>query len=166
MIAANTEDQQSLTHLLKGVFAYAYSGYHAELPSVALLRNAPRIGSYLERTRPVTNPAPQRGWEFYDEIDGYVLVDYVGWIDFHGDGMLSGGGTTQRGGSRAVPFTHAGTYTVDSVQPQLLSGELAPSPAVILTHVVSSGDSTRRLKFTVLDGEKGRPVAAGTMVQI
>ena len=78
MIAANTEGQQSLTHLLKGVFAYAYSGYHAELPSVALLRNAPRIGSYLERTRPATGVAPQRGWEFYDEIDGYVLVDYVG----------------------------------------------------------------------------------------
>jgi hypothetical protein len=163
MIAANAEGQQSLSHLLKGVFAYAYSGYHAELPSVALLRNAPRIGSYLERTRPVTGPTPLRGWEFYDEIDGYVLVDYVGWIDFHGDGMLSGGGTTQRAGSRAVPFTHAGTYIVESAQPQLLSGD--PSPAVILTHIVANRDSTRRLKFTVLDGEKGRLVAAGTMVQ-
>ncbi|HEY8795900.1 MAG TPA: hypothetical protein VIM15_13260 [Gemmatimonadaceae bacterium] len=165
MIAANTEGQQSLTHLLKGVFAYAYSGYHAELPSVALLRNAPRIGSYLERTRPATSAAPQRGWEFYDEIDGYVLVDYVGWIDFHGDGRLSGGGTTQRAGSRAVPFTHAGTYTVESAQPLLLSGELARSPSVILTHAVASTDSTRKLKFTVLDSEKGRLVAAGTMVQ-
>jgi hypothetical protein len=165
MIAASTEDEQSLTHLLKGVFAYAYSGYHAELPSVALLRNAPRIGSYLERTRPVTSPAPQREWEFYDEIEGYVLVDYVGWIDFHGDGVLSGGGTTQRAGSRAVPFTHAGTYTVESAQPQLLSGELVPSPSVILTHAVASRDSTRELKFTVLDGEKGILVAAGTMVQ-
>lgn len=165
MIAANTEGQQSLTHLLKGVFAYAYSGYHAELPSVALLRNAPRIGSYLERTRPATGVAPQRGWEFYDEIDGYVLVDYVGWIDFHGDGQLTGGGTTQRAGSRAVPFVHAGTYTVESAKPLLLSGELAPSPSVILTHAVASSGSTRKLKFTVLDGEKGRLVAAGTMVQ-
>jgi len=106
-----------------------------------------------------------RGWAIYDEIDGYVLVDYVGWIDFHGDGMLSGGGTTQRAGSRAVPFTHAGTYTVENAQPLLLSGELARSPSVILTHAVASTDSTRKLKFTVLDGEKGRPVAAGTLVQ-
>ena len=64
-----------------------------------------------------------------------------------------------------MPFVHAGTYTVESAKPLLLSGELAPSPSVILTHAVASSGSTRKLKFTVLDGEKGRLVAAGTMVQ-
>ena len=164
MIAAHVEGPQSLTHLLKGVFAYAYSGYHAELPSVSLLRSAPRIGSYLERTRPASNLAAPRGWEFYDEIDGYVLVDYIGWIDFHGDGRLTGGGTTQRTGSRAVPFTHTGTYSVESAHPRLLSGEPAPSPSVILTHAAPPSQSTRKLKFTVLDGEKGRLLAAGILV--
>ncbi len=164
MIAANAEGPQSLTHLLTGVFAYAYSGYHAELPSVSLLRSAPRIGSYLERTRPASTFAAPRGWEFYDEIDGYMLVDYIGWIDFHGDGRLTGGGTTQCAGSRAVPFTHKGLYIVESAHPQFVSGQPAHSPSVIFTHVDSPSQSARKLKFTVLDGEKGRLLAAGTIV--
>ena len=104
--------QETLTHLLSGVFAYSYSGYLVAEGTPP--QGAPEIGSYLERTRPARTVAGQRGWELYDEIDGYVLVDYVGWIDFHGDGYLSGGGTAQRAGGRAVPFTHSGTYTVDN----------------------------------------------------
>ena len=75
MIAANAEGPQSLTHLLTGVFAYSYSGYLADALAAAPAHRAPEIGSYLERTRPATTVAGQRGWEFCDEIDGYVLVD-------------------------------------------------------------------------------------------
>lgn len=165
MIAANAEGPQSLTHLLKGVFAYSYSGYHVETAPVAPPHRAPEIGSYLERTRPATTVAGQRGWEFCDEIDGYVLVDYVGWIDFHGDGHLSGGGTSQRAGARAVPFTHSGTYTVENAQPPLYSGERVANSCVILTHAVESGESGRGLRFTVLDGDAGKLVASGTLSQ-
>jgi len=165
MIAANAEGPQSLTHLLKGVFAYSYSGYHAEALAAAPPHRAPEIGSYLERTRPATSVAGQRGWEFCDEIDGYVLVDYVGWIDFHGDGHLSGGGTSQRAGGRAVPFTHSGTYTVENAQPPMYSGERAAAPCVILTHADASSDSTRGLRFMVLEGGAGKLLASGTLSQ-
>jgi hypothetical protein len=163
MIAANLDGPPALTHLLKGVFAYSYSGYHAALPAPSPLYGAPEIGSYLERTRPAATVAVQRGWEFYDEIDGYVLVDYIGWIDFHGDGNLSGGGTSQRAGGRAVPFTHSGTYVVENAQPPMVSGEVVPSACVILTHARSRSDPARELRFTVLDGEAGKLVASGTM---
>jgi hypothetical protein len=165
MIAANAEGPQSLTHLLKGVFAYSYSGYHAEALVAVPPHRAPEIGSYLERTRPATTVAGQRGWEFCDEIDGYVLVDYVGWIDFHGDGHLSGGGTSQRAGGRAVPFTHSGTYTVESAQPPLFTGERVANSCVILTHTAESSNDGRGLRFTVLDADAGKLVASGTLSQ-
>ncbi len=165
MIAANAEGPQSLTHLLTGVFAYSYSGYLADALAAAPAHRAPEIGSYLERTRPATTVAGQRGWEFCDEIDGYVLIDYVGWIDFHGNGHLSGGGTSRRAGGRAVPFTHLGTYTVENAQPPMYSGERAASSCVILTHADASSDSMRGLRFMVLDGDAGRLVASGTLFQ-
>jgi len=163
MIAPNADDPHSLTHLLKGVFAYSYSGYHAEAPAPSPLHNAADIGSYLQRTRPARTVAAQRGWEFYDEIDGYVLVDYIGWIDFHGDGNLSGGGTSQRAGGRVVPFTHSGTYVVENAQPPRLSGETVPSSCVILTHAHAKSDPGRELRFTMLDSDAGKLVASGTM---
>ena len=164
MIAPNVDGPPALTHLLKGVFAYSYSGYHAALQAPSPLHGLPEIGSYLERTRPAPTVVAQRGWEFCDEIDGYVLVDYIGWIDFDGDGNLSGGGTSQRGGARAVPFTHSGTYVVENAQPPMLSGEMVPSSCVILTHAHSNSDPARELKFTVLDGDAGKLVASGTMM--
>ena len=112
--------RESLTHLLSGVFAYSYSGYHVAEGTPP--HGAPEIGSYLERTRPATTVVGRRGWELYDEIDGYVLIDYIGWIDFHGDGFLSGGGTAQRAGGRAVPFTHSGTYTVENALVPMRTG--------------------------------------------
>ena len=163
MIAASIDGPPALTHLLKGVFGYSYSGYHAALEAPSLPHGVPEIGSYLERTRPAPTVAVQRGWEFYDEIDGYVLVDYIGWIDFHGDGNLSGGGTSQRAGARAVPFTHSGTYVVENAQPPMLSGKMVPSSCVILTHAHSKSDPARALRFTVLDGDAGKLVASGTM---
>ncbi|MDQ2768688.1 MAG: hypothetical protein M3Y30_16220 [Gemmatimonadota bacterium] len=153
----------SLTHLLSGVFAYSYSGYlvtEGEPP-----HGAPEIGSYLERTRPATTMSGRRGWELYDEIDGYVLVDYVGWVDFHGDGYLSGGGTAQRAGGRAVPFTHSGSYTVDNALRPTLRGERIADSSVILTHAHGAPDAGRVLKFTVLDGNEGKLVASGTMMK-
>ncbi len=149
---AHTEGP-SLTHLLKGVFAYSYSGYHAAV--AAPPHGIPEIGSYLERTRPAPNITGQRGWELYDEIDGYVLVDYVGWIDFHGDGQLSGGGTSQRAGARAVPFTHSGSYVVEDALPPMLFAHRLPSSSVIFTRVDAESPTGRALKFTVLDGEGG-----------
>jgi len=155
--------QESLTHLLTGVFAYSYSGYLAAEGTPP--HGAPEIGSYLERTRPATTVAGQRGWELYDEIDGYVLVDYIGWIDFHGDGFLSGGGTAQRAGARAVPFTHSGTYTVDNAIPPILRGERFADASVIFTHSQEAREAGSVLKFTVLDGNEGKLVASGTMMK-
>ncbi|MEP7087912.1 MAG: hypothetical protein ABI884_11440 [Gemmatimonadota bacterium] len=109
--------------------------------------------------------AGERGWELNDEIDGYELVDYIGWVDFDGDGHLSGGGTTQRAGAHAIPFTHSGTYTVDNAQRPMLDGKIVPSSCVILTHADESADSARELRFTVLESDAGTPVASGTMVQ-
>jgi hypothetical protein len=155
--------QESLAHLLSGVFAYSYSGYLA--PEGTPLHGVPEIGSYLERTRPAATVAGQRGWELYDEIDGYVLVDYIGWIDFHGDGHLSGGGTAQRAGARAVPFTHSGTYTVDTALPPVRRGERITDSSVILTHAHEPREAGRVLKFTVLEGNQGKLVASGTMMK-
>ena len=154
---------ESLTHLLSGVFAYSYSGYHVEegTPPHA----APEIGSYLERTRPATTVMARRGWELYDEIDGYVLVDYVGWIDFHGDGYLSGGGTAQRAGGRAVPFTHAGTYTVDNALAAMMHGARLADTSVIFTHAHEAREAAHVLKFTLLDGNEGKLLASGTMMK-
>jgi len=163
MIAANLDGPPALTHLLKGVFAYSYSGYHAAVPAPSRLLGVPEIGSYLERTRPAPTVAVQRVWEFYDEIDGYVLVDYVGWIDFHGDGNLSGGGISQRAGGRAVPFTHSGSYVVENARPPMLSGEMVPTSCVILTHAHAKSDPGCEMRFTVLDGDAGKVVASGTM---
>lgn len=163
MIAPSTDGPSALTHLLKGVFAYSYSGYHAAVPAASHPHGAPAIGSYLERTRPAPTVAVKRGWEFYDEIDGYVLVDYIGWIDFHGDGNLSGGGTSRLAGASAVPFSHFGTYVVENAQPPMLSGKVVPSACVILTHAHSKSDPARELRFTVLDGDAGKLVASGTM---
>ena len=154
---------ESLTHLLSGVFAYSYSGYH--VAEATPPHGAPEIGSYLERTRPATTVAVRRGWELYDEIDGYVLVDYVGWIDFHGDGYLSGGGTAQRAGGRAVPFTHSGTYTVDNALAPIVNGERIADTSVIFTHAHEELDAAHVLKFTVLDGNEGRLLASGTMMK-
>jgi hypothetical protein len=158
------ESPQELTHLLKGVFAYSYSGYLSADEGKAS-RGVPEIGSYLERTRPATMLGAQRGWEFYDEIDGYVLVDYVGWIDFHGDGELSGGGTSQRAGDRPIPFTHSGKYIVENVQPPMFSGERVASSCVILTHADEGCDPNGELKFTLLDGDAGKMLASGKMIQ-
>jgi len=155
--------QESLTHLLSGVFAYSYSGYHVEEGSPP--HGAPEIGSYLERTRPATALATRRGWELYDQIDGYVLVDYIGWIDFHGDGYLSGGGTAQRAGGRAVPFTHSGTYTVDNALEPVRQGERIADSSVIFTHAQEARESSHVLKFTVLDGSEGKLLASGTMMK-
>jgi hypothetical protein len=165
MIAAPVEVPQPLTHLLKGVFAYSYSGYHAGAPGAPQQSAAPEIGSYLERTRPFAMIADRSGWEIYEEIDGYDLVDYVGWIDFHGDGRLNGGGTWRRAGGHAVPFAHTGSYIVENVQPPTLAGGTVASSCVILTHADASAEATRELKFTMLDGEAGKFVASGTMVQ-
>ncbi|MFS8082102.1 MAG: hypothetical protein ACMG51_01515 [Ginsengibacter sp.] len=165
MIAAPTDSRQSFTHLLKGVFAYSYSGYHDAAGMATPPAVAPEIGSYLERTRPAMSIAGQRGWELYDEIDGYVLVDYVGWIDFHGDGKLSGGGTSRRAGANAVPFTHSGSYIVEIAKSPMLEGEMVSNSCVILTHAEQGAEDARALKFTVLDGDAGRLVAAGTMTQ-
>ena len=154
---------ESLTHLLSGVFAYSYSGYHVEEGTPP--HGAPEIGSYLERTRPATTVSAHRGWELYDEIDGYVLVDYVGWIDFHGDGYLSGGGTAQRAGGRAVPFTHSGSYTVDNALAPILHGERVMDTSVIFTHAHEGRDAAHVLKFTLLDGNEGKLLASGTMMK-
>jgi hypothetical protein len=159
------DHQESLTHLLKGVFAYSYSGYLVAQAPTTVPQRIPEIGSYLERTRPATTLGGQRGWEFYDEIDGYVLVDYVGWIDFHGDGHLSGGGTSQRAGGRPVPFTHSGKYVVENAQPPMLNGERVASSCVILTHADESCDPNGEFKFTVLDGDAGKMLASGKMIQ-
>lgn len=165
MIAAPMNSRQSFTHLLKGVFAYSYSGYHDEARITTPPAFAPEIGSYLERTRPAMSIAGTRGWELYDEIDGYVLVDYVGWIDFHGDGNLSGGGTSQRAGANAVPFTHSGSYIVENAKSPMLDGEMVSKTCVILTRVEQGAEDARALKFTVLDGDAGKLVASGTMTQ-
>lgn len=163
-IGAQAEDHRSFTHLLTGVFAYSYSGYHAaagsEMPAIV----APEIGSYLERTRPATSMVAPRGWELYDEIDGYELVDYVGWVDFHGDGTLSGGGTSQRAGAHAVPFAHAGTYVVENAQPPMHSEQTVTSSCVLLTHAHASEVVARTLRFTLLDADAGRLLASGTMM--
>jgi hypothetical protein len=159
------ENEESLTHLLKGVFAYSYSGYLVALHPDATPQPIPEIGSYLERTRPATTLGGPRGWEFYDEIEGYVLVDYVGWIDFHGDGQLSGGGTSQRAGGRPVPFTHSGKYVVENAQPPMLTGERVGSSCVILTHADESYNPNRELKFTLLDSDAGLMLASGKMIQ-
>lgn len=155
--------EESLTHLLSGVFAYSYSGYHVEQGTPP--HGAPEIGSYLERTRPATTAVSRRGWELYDEIEGYVLVDYVGWIDFHGDGNLSGGGTAQRAGGRAVPFTHSGIYTVDNALEPIVNGERIADSSVIFTHAHQSPASLHELKFTVLDGNQGKLLASGRMMK-
>lgn len=165
MIAAITKGPQSLAHVLKGVFAYSYSGYHAGTSAAVPPHGAPEIGSYLERTRPATSVVGQSGWELCDEIDGYVLVDYVGWVDFHGDGHLSGGGTSQRAGGRAVPFTHSGMYIVENAQSPTLTGEMVPRSCMILTHAVASAESSRELRFTVLEGDEGNLIAAGRLLQ-
>lgn len=165
MIAALAESDRSFAHLLKGVFAYSYSGYHTAEELVAAPRAAPEIGSYLERTRPATSIGRNRGWEIYDKIDGYVLVDYFGWIDFHGDGNLTGGGTSQRAGANAVPFTHSGSYIVENAKSPMLDGEIVSKSCVILTHVERGAEDARALKFTVLDGDAGKLVASGTMTQ-
>jgi hypothetical protein len=109
--------------------------------------------------------AGERGWELYDEIDGYVLVDYIGWIDFHGDGHLSGGGTSQRAGGRAIPFMHSGTYTVENALPPIVRGERIANTSVILTHAQAARASAHVLKFTVLDGDAGKLLASGTMTK-
>lgn len=165
MITAPTDLHLSYTHLLKGVFAYSYSGYHDATGISTPPAVAPEIGSYLERTRPAMSIAGQRGWELYDEIDGYVLVDYVGWIDFHGDGNLSGGGTSRCAGANAVPFTHSGSYIVENAESPMLEGEMISKSCVILTHMERGAEDARALKFTVLDGDAGKLVASGTMTQ-
>jgi hypothetical protein len=157
-------EERSLTHLLKGVYAYSYSGYLVNAASTQPAA-VPEIGSYLERTRPAPIVVGERGWEIYDEIDGYELVDYIGWIDFHGDGNLSGGGTSQRAGLRAVPFTHSGTYVVESALPPILARERIANTSVILTHVDAKRDPVCELRFTVLDGDVRKVVASGTMVK-
>jgi hypothetical protein len=154
---------ESLTHLLSGVFAYSYSGYHVAEGTPP--HGAPEIGSYLERTRPAATVSERRGWELYDEIDGYVLIDYIGWIDFHGDGHLSGGGTAQRAGGRAVPFTHSGIYTVENALAPMRQGERIADTSVIFTHAHEAREATNVLKFTVLDGNAGRLLASGTMMK-
>lgn len=155
------DDQPSLTHVLKGVFAYSYSGYLSASDTPP--HGVPQIGSYLERTRPATSVIAQRGWEVCDEIDGYVLVDYVGWVEFHGDGQLSGGGTSQRAGEGAVPFTHSGYYVVEDALPQMLVGESVAKSSIILTRIDVECEPGRELKFTVLGGDEGKLVACGMM---
>jgi len=64
-----------------------------------------------------------------------------------------------------VPCTHSGTYTVDNAHPPLFSGEKIISSCVILTHADASNDSRHELRFTVLDGDAGKLVASGTLLQ-
>ncbi|HJW34350.1 MAG TPA: hypothetical protein VJ505_13470 [Holophagaceae bacterium] len=156
-------------HQLRGAYGYSYSGYLRAKPPYAYAKSVPQLGAFLQQN-PLSPPS-------FEQVEGFVLIGYVGWITFDGTPNLTGRGTSQVGGSK-VALDADFTGTLSDLQfesggpgdPPFLSGTFktidAADPSVGFTHKFVASSDRKTIFFTVTDGDYRDMVASGVMTKL
>lgn len=156
-----------LNSLLKGSYAYSHSiFFRAEPPYKKLI---PHLPAFYESP---TNPGK------FNQVPGYAVTAFAGYINFNGAGKLTGSGVSNRGGVAIdnSPFSFTGDYSVEvdwSNGIAVYFGKFkTASVDTIINHFFVMADNWKELKFIMLDSLDNtgkplrQPVTSGVMTRI
>jgi len=161
---------QNPLNLLHGVYATSYMSHIYMQSPAASPTGVPQVAAY--------QPGPNPGG--FTQVSGYRLASIAIFLDFDGNGGVTGGGTVNRGGYASAVKVFTGIYTVSSTAPMqgtFTTVEQAGTPnAFQYEHYWIMSDNWKRLEFIVLHGNpNGNPVGkpfehdqigAGTLTKV
>lgn len=145
-----------LKSFLKGNYAYCYTAFWRAEP--AYNKVIPQLGGFYE--------SPTKLKQF-DQVPGYALGSFAGYINFDGNGSLIGKGKTNRGGIDIADITYTGTYTVaHDLTTGVFTGTFQTGTTDFINHYFIMADNWKELKFIILNTYLRQPVTSGSLVKI
>lgn len=152
---------------LRGTYLYSYSGFLRADPPYKASKAVPQLPAYIQQD------AMDGGG--LTQVPGFVPIGYAGWITFGNSQSLSGRGSSQIGGSKAVRDVeisgtvadlefHATSWFSGFISGTFITFDVTDLSVNFTHSFVLSGDRNR-IAFTVTDGGLRDLVASGELVR-
>jgi len=152
------KNQASPIRFLKGCYAYSYTAYWRAVPPYNIA--IPQLGAFYE--------SPSTPNQF-NQIPGYSVGSFAGYVCFDGAGNLEGKGKANRGGVGISDIIYTGTYLVTENLPSgVFTGtfQTKASPTNFINHYFVAADNWKQLTYVILDTNLRQPVTSGCMIKI